>query len=196
MPSRARACRSRVCAQRPTLECVRLRCTGAPSHCNEAFGSSETDVSVCVEIAPVSLFDVRYFVIQQKLNAARQRRWRCSSRSRRPPCIDDCFLSLCSVCPFLRACPITMEAQVITVPRSIQRPRRCITTAAARRINIGVTITRRRVTTRRRRVITSRRLAWVTGLIQTRVGGIAGAMAGTVAVAIVALVAAVIVDRS
>jgi len=49
------------------------------------------------------------------------------SRSRRPPCIDDCFLSLCSVYPFLRACPITMEAQVITVPRSIPRPRRCIT---------------------------------------------------------------------
>ena len=103
---------------------------------------------------------------------------------------------------FLRACPITMEAQVITVLRSIPHRPRCITTAAARRINIGVTITRHRVTTRPPRVITRRRRvtiqgpAWGTGLIQTRAGVIAGAMAGVVAVAIMAEAAVAIVDRS
>ena len=94
-----------------------------------------------------------------------------------------------------------MEAKVITVPRSIPLRPRCIT-AAAQRINIGVTITRPRVTTRRPRVITSRRRvtiqdpAWVTGLIQTRAGVIVGAMAGVVAVAIMAEAAVAIVDRS
>ena len=95
-----------------------------------------------------------------------------------------------------------MEAKVITVPRSIPLRPRCITAAAAQRINIGVTITRPRVTTRRPRVITSRRRvtiqdpAWVTGLIQTRAGVIVGAMAGVVAVAIMAEAAVAIVDRS
>ena len=82
--------------------------------------------------------------------------------------------------------------------------------AAARRINIAVITTRRRVTTlrhrvtTRHRVITSRRLAItrqgqgpVTGLTRTRAGVIVGTMAGMDAVAImtVEVAAAVTVDR-
>jgi len=104
---------------------VRLRCSGAPSHCNEAFGSSETDVSVCVEIAPVSLFDVRYFVIQQKLNAAPQRRWRCSfavqeaAMYRRLLLIAVLGLSLSACVPYYDGGPGYYRSEVYTAPAPV-----------------------------------------------------------------------------
>lgn len=85
----------------------------------------------------------------------------CFPRSRRPPCIVDYSLLLCSAYPLVRACPIPGAAAVIIEPRCIARPRRSITTAGGHPINIdeGTTrrpcaITRHRATTSRRRGIT------------------------------------------
>ena len=118
------------------------------------------------------------------------------SRSRRPPCIDDCCSALYSVLPFLPVRLTTMEARATIDPRSTPHRHRFITTGVARRISTAAITTLHRVTTHRprvttrRRAITSRHRATtprgqgrVTGPTRTRVGAITGAMVITGAIA-------------